>query len=473
MTNKNKKATPTKNDDKTNKNITSTSTSTPTNENKKRKQPEVKDKDTTKTNNKENKDTKIDTKTIKTTESKPTTTKTETPSKQQPNKKQKKENSAQQSTTPKTEEKKSTPTTTTTTPDSKKTNTKNKKDGESSKSTTTSTITESKPATSGLSIFQSLKLNSKAESATTEESTSSSNSNNEENLLKNAFSTSNTYKEPEIEKVNQVIESVIGEKEKEAQTKKLKIERKVETRKIRDEQDPRTVFVANINLENANFKSLSDVFKQYGTIQSIRFRSLPIAGEKANRKETFVTKNYHDSRTTCNGYVVFSKESEAKKALVENGKVHFGKHLRVDIASHKFDKKEDDNTVFIGNVPYEVEEEEIHLLFEKSFGDVLSVRLIRDTYTNFSKGFGYVTFKDPSSKLDAIKQKEITFGNRNIRIFPTKENPKKGKTEKEKNKKEARAKKQQLKNQKKPKIEDSDEEVEEENENDDDEEDEE
>ena len=49
-------------------------------------------------------------------------------------------------------------------------------------------------------------------------------------------------------------------------------------------------------------------------------------------------------------------------------------------------------SLFVGNLPFNLEEEELREHFEE-FGTIESVRLIRDKATGVGKGFGYVLFE--------------------------------------------------------------------------------
>jgi RNA recognition motif-containing protein len=68
-----------------------------------------------------------------------------------------------------------------------------------------------------------------------------------------------------------------------------------------------------------------------------------------------------------------------------------GKHLRVDRASSKVNPKDVSNTIFLGNLPEDVTEEELWALF-KPIGGVTNVRVVRDK-TGIGKGVAYVAFK--------------------------------------------------------------------------------
>lgn len=55
--------------------------------------------------------------------------------------------------------------------------------------------------------------------------------------------------------------------------------------------------------------------------------------------------------------------------------------------------------IFVGNLSTEVKEEELNTLFSEH-GSVSSVKIVRDTSTNMSRGFGFV---EMPRKVDAKK----------------------------------------------------------------------
>jgi len=57
--------------------------------------------------------------------------------------------------------------------------------------------------------------------------------------------------------------------------------------------------------------------------------------------------------------------------------------------------------IYIGNLSYEVTEEDLKQVFE-AFGEVESVKVIKDKYTNRSKGFGFVEMPDNAEAQLAI-----------------------------------------------------------------------
>ena len=57
--------------------------------------------------------------------------------------------------------------------------------------------------------------------------------------------------------------------------------------------------------------------------------------------------------------------------------------------------------IYVGSLSYDVNEEELKQAFE-AFGEVESVKIIKDKYTNRSKGFGFVEMSGKSNALSAI-----------------------------------------------------------------------
>jgi len=90
-------------------------------------------------------------------------------------------------------------------------------------------------------------------------------------------------------------------------------------------------------------------------------------------------KEYGKTKWTKNAYILFSNEDEAIWALEKNNEVIDGYHIRVDWEGEG--KQNDyDSTVFIGNIPFRIEEEDVRSHFEQA-GKVVYVRVIWDPAT--------------------------------------------------------------------------------------------
>lgn len=57
--------------------------------------------------------------------------------------------------------------------------------------------------------------------------------------------------------------------------------------------------------------------------------------------------------------------------------------------------------IYVGNVPYSVEEEDLQQAFG-NFGEVTSVKVIKDRETGRSKGFGFVEMANAAEAEEAI-----------------------------------------------------------------------
>ncbi|KAJ9069875.1 Nucleolar protein 12 [Entomophthora muscae] len=179
----------------------------------------------------------------------------------------------------------------------------------------------------------------------------------------------------------------------------------------------RTIFVGNVSLEaieKEGKKIFTAYFSKFGKVQSVRFRSLAFE-KQTNRKAAFIKKEFHPKRTIVNAYVVFETKEAALKSLKANATVLFNKHLRVDSVGNEEKDYPKKSSVFIGNIPLDIEEEDIWQHFEKC-GKVCGVRVVRDKSTNLGKGFGYVLFESPSSVQLALNLAGSSLAKREIRV---------------------------------------------------------
>ena len=58
--------------------------------------------------------------------------------------------------------------------------------------------------------------------------------------------------------------------------------------------------------------------------------------------------------------------------------------------------------IYVGNLSYEVNEEDLQKAFSE-FGEVFSVKIIKDQYDGRSKGFGFVEMQDKKEAETAIE----------------------------------------------------------------------
>ena len=74
--------------------------------------------------------------------------------------------------------------------------------------------------------------------------------------------------------------------------------------------------------------------------------------------------------------------------------------------------------IYVGNLSHDVTEDEIKEAF-KSFGEVSSVKIIKDMFSGFSKGFGFVEMPNNPEADQAIKSLNGKFiEGKNIKVNP-------------------------------------------------------
>ncbi|XP_009889469.1 PREDICTED: RNA-binding protein 34 [Charadrius vociferus] len=186
-------------------------------------------------------------------------------------------------------------------------------------------------------------------------------------------------------------------------------------KKVADETvDRRTVFVGNLPV-SCTVQVLKSLFKEYGQIKSIRFRSLVPAEDTVSRKLAAIKRKVHPNAKFVNAYVVFKNECDAIKALNENGtEIASGFHIRVDIAS-KSSSHDNKRSVFLGNLSYDISDDAVREHFSVC-GGVVAVRIVRDRQTGLGKGFGYVLFEDMDAVYLALRLNDSVLEGRKIRV---------------------------------------------------------
>jgi len=114
-------------------------------------------------------------------------------------------------------------------------------------------------------------------------------------------------------------------------------------------------------------KGLSKLFTQCGQVESLRIRNIPILDSKLPRDVAVQQKQFSELRKNVNVYLVFEMVESVEKALKMNRVLFEGNHLVIDHSTPKKLTRSDykKKTVFLGNVPFDAEEEEIYQNFKK------------------------------------------------------------------------------------------------------------
>ncbi|KAF5735056.1 RNA recognition motif-containing family protein [Tripterygium wilfordii] len=194
----------------------------------------------------------------------------------------------------------------------------------------------------------------------------------------------------------------------------------------------RTVFVGNLPMK-VKKKVLLKEFSKYGEVESIRIRSVPLLDTKKPRKGAIMMKQINDAAESVHAYIVFKKEQSAVAALIHNMAALGGNHIRVDRACPPRKKLKGETTplydnkrtVFIGNLPFDVKDEDIYQLFSGNSGmetNIEAIRVIRDPSTSLGKGIAYVLFKTREAANTVIKKRNLKLRDRELRLSHARQN---------------------------------------------------
>ena len=214
---------------------------------------------------------------------------------------------------------------------------------------------------------------------------------------------------------------------------------------LKDEALGRTIFIGNL-AESTTKKELKKRFRQYGDIESIRFRSMLLKKDsRVPRRVAAAAGTVDDERGSHHAYVVFEDVAAVSKSLQENMKVLDDRHIRVDRAavnnmrvkllgakkgsrvaaelvgsSHQV-QYDVSKTVFVGNLPLQVEDEELIRFFIAGLGSgsdslIQAVRVVRDPKTSVGKGIAFVMFKKRGARKQALTLHGKALQGRKLRI---------------------------------------------------------
>ncbi|CAO2609336.1 RNA-binding protein 34 [Lemmus lemmus] len=167
-----------------------------------------------------------------------------------------------------------------------------------------------------------------------------------------------------------------------------------------------------LNPEEERLKNERTVF--VGNLPVTCNKKMPAEGT-LTKKLAAIKRKFHPDQKSINAYVVFKEESAAAKALQRNGaEIAEGFRIRVDLASETTSR--DKRSVFVGNLPYKVEDAAL----EKHFldcGNIVAVRILRNPLTGVGRGFGYVLFENTDAVHLALKLNNSELMGRKLRVM--------------------------------------------------------
>ncbi|XP_014664141.1 PREDICTED: RNA-binding protein 34-like isoform X2 [Priapulus caudatus] len=203
-----------------------------------------------------------------------------------------------------------------------------------------------------------------------------------------------------------------GQSQNEPRKRGAKVHITPKQKELQEEKNLRTLFIGNLPKDTK--KELKKLFKQYGRVVTIRFRSLAPSDPSMPLKLVAIKGALHESRNTVNAYIEFSTADDASNALVLNGTMFGSCYIRCDLAG-RAGQHDHKHSIFVGNLPFDIEDDALREFF-KECGDIQGIRVIRDRKTSIGKGFGYLLFKSMDSVTLALKLNGSQLDGRELRI---------------------------------------------------------
>ena len=124
---------------------------------------------------------------------------------------------------------------------------------------------------------------------------------------------------------------------------------------------------------------MKKAFSAFGEIDTLRFRSVSVEStpitsfnKKLLKKAAVIQKKLSDDKKSVNAYIVYKNADSLQKALSLNNTVLLERHIVVDTVGKKTHKDKDVNsrTLFVGNLPFNCDEEELRNFFDKLYFSV-------------------------------------------------------------------------------------------------------
>ncbi|KAK8799654.1 hypothetical protein WA158_006202 [Blastocystis sp. Blastoise] len=219
----------------------------------------------------------------------------------------------------------------------------------------------------------------------------------------------------EIEHNENLRQKRIYEEHEEEERKKLKLStdespsktmlKLINQKKKNDEStNKRTIFVTNLSFVMTK-EQFTEEFAKYGLILSTNL----------------VCNNKGKSRGF--GYIEFDSEESAQKALERNNTFIEDRKIEVKLSSppsertinKKENKKYHPTTVYISNIPTNIDEYELSVFFSKC-GPIAANKIIRDKRTHESKGYALIQFKDKNGALECLNLKNTNYKGNTIHV---------------------------------------------------------
>lgn len=157
-------------------------------------------------------------------------------------------------------------------------------------------------------------------------------------------------------------------------------------------ESKREIYVSNIPFE-AREEDFQEVFGVFGDVEEVTIPVIYTSGKpKGFAFVRFATEEArekavnHENELTMHERPIGVRRNKGRSVRPQQRRPRVRKEGLSE-------KPEDCRTIFVGNLPWSTEEEDLGDLF-KVFGKIVSCRIVKQSWSGRSRGFGYVEFED-------------------------------------------------------------------------------
>jgi len=185
-----------------------------------------------------------------------------------------------------------------------------------------------------------------------------------------------------------------------------------------DDETNREIYISNASF-SSNKESFQEFFSKIsgGEVESITIPTQYQSGKpKGFAFVRFTTVEARDSALKLNGEELDGRplgirENKGRAERAPRNNQQFERRVR---SADLSEKPANCTTIFVGNLPWSTDEKNLKQLFEPC-GEVVTARIVRQSWTQRSRGFGYVEFAHEAS-VDTAVQKQLTVEGRELRL---------------------------------------------------------
>ena len=176
------------------------------------------------------------------------------------------------------------------------------------------------------------------------------------------------------------------------------------------EKIKRTLFIGSLPI-TATKMTIKKLFSPSSLVESVRFRNVELKVDRKVTKKIAVLKKEYEEDGTQDAYVVLKTEEAVNEAIPRidgstiEGNIVRANHALLPGQKQKTTKEINQKSIFIGHLPYDTTENELHKIFDVC-GEIDYVKIPKDRVTGHPRGVAYITFKNEDSVKLALKFNE-------------------------------------------------------------------